>query len=143
MKLKDLLFDGVFSVQVIKDADNETLSGVGVDCLGYAGVHFIACALKGEAANFSLKAQGADASNYSDAADLADTATAFSTTTLADAYAVLTLHNPQNRYNRPQVVVPNLAAATPVAVIAILYGQRFTPQSNVGELHAAPAAGTA
>lgn len=129
--------------QVFKAADNETLNGAGVDTAGYEGVAFVAYALKGEALDFSIKAQQAAVSDYSDAADLAGTAETFSTTYVADAHAVLDIYRPIERYVRPVITVPNATAATPLAVIALLYGGRNLPESNTGEFHPSPAEGTA
>lgn len=129
--------------QVIKAADNETLNGAGVDTAGYEGVAFVAYALKGEALDFSIKAQQAAVSDYSDAADLLGTAKTFSTTVGADAHAVLDIYRPEERYVRPVITVPNATAATPTAVIALLYGGRVHPESNTGEFHPSPAEGTA
>ncbi len=129
--------------QVIKAADNETLTGAGVDTSGYQGVAFFVQALKGEALNFAVKAQQAEVSDYSDAADLEGTSVAFATTVGADGSTMLCVHNPTERYVRPIVTVPNASAATPVSVIAVLYGGRYRPESNSGELHVSPDEGTA
>ena len=136
---EDLKIDG----QVIKAADNETLNGAGVDMSGYEGVTFVVHALKGEALNFSVKAQQAQVSDYSDAADLAGTAVAFTTAVGTDGFTTLTIHRPTDRYVRPVVTVPNAAAATPVSVVAIRYGGRYRPETNEGEIHVSPDEGTA
>lgn len=143
--LRTIYHDAVVSVQVMKNADNETLTGVGVDMLGYDGVCFIASALKGEALDFAIKAQQAAVSDYSDAADLAGTSVTFSTTVGADAVAVLEIHNPLERYVRPIVTVPNATAATATSCIAIKYRGKTRPESapTYGELHVGPAEGTA
>jgi hypothetical protein len=143
-----MLFKNVFESckrvpQVIKAADNETLNGAGVDMSGYEGVAFTVLALKGEALNFTIKAQEADESDFSDAADLAGTSVAFSTAVGTDGYAMLDIFRPQKQYVRPVVVVPNATAATPVSVEAIQYGGRFQPETNTGELHTSPDEGTA
>lgn len=143
--IRSIYHDTVVSVQVMKAADNEALNGVGVDMQGYDGVAFIASALKGEALDFSIKAQQAAESDYSDAADLAGTATTFSTTVGADAVAVLEIRSPGERYVRPVVTVPNATAATPTSVIAIKYRGQYLPETapTAGEYHVAPAEGTA
>lgn len=143
-----MLFNNAFEdlkhvPQVIKDADNETLNGAGVDMSGYEGVAFFVQALKGEALDFSIKAQQAAVSDYSDAADLAGSAVAFSTTVGADGSTMLVVHRPTERYVRPVVTVPNATAATPVSVIAVQYGGRYRPDSNSGELLSSPDEGTA
>lgn len=126
------------------DADNETLYGSGVDMNDYAGVAFFAIAGKGEAGSFTLKVQQDSASGYGTAADLAGTAKTFTTATGTDGFAFVEVVNPQERYVRPALVVPNLSAAKSVAIFAIRYGARYLPETNSdGELHVAPAEGTA
>lgn len=126
------------------DADNETLYGSGVDMNDYSGVAFFAIAGKGEAATFTLKAQQDSASGYGTAADLAGTAKTFTTATATDGFAFIEIKNPQERYVRPALVVPNISAAKSVAIFAIRYGARYLPETNSdGELHVAPAEGTA
>jgi hypothetical protein len=101
-------------------------------------------ALKGEALNFTIKAQQGAAANMSDAADLAGTSVAFTTAVGADGQASLEIINPQERYVRAVVAVPDAAAATPVACIAVLHGSDVLPESNTNsEIHVAPAEGTA
>lgn len=129
--------------QVMKAADNESLNGAGVKMDDCEGVAFVVTALKGEAAEFSIKAQQDSSSDYSTAADLAGTSKTFSTAVGTDAICVLDIFRPTELYVRPVVTVPNLAAATPVSVIAIKYGARKTPVTNTGELHVSPAEGTA
>ena len=142
MKLSPIK-NGLISLQTLKAADDETLTGSGVDTLGYAGVTFIAFALKGEILSFSVKAQQDSASNFATAADLAGTATAFATAVATDGLATLEIINPAERYVRPIITVPDAAAATPTGCIAILWGNQYLPESNVGELHYQPAEGTA
>ncbi|HEU4328068.1 MAG TPA: hypothetical protein VFS21_33335 [Roseiflexaceae bacterium] len=141
--MKNLITSMKVDQVALKAADNESLTGTTLDMQGYEGVAFIATALKGEALDFSIKAQQGAASNMSDAADLASTATTFSTTVGADATTVLEVYRPQERYVRCVVTVPNATAATPTAVIAIRYGARVLPISNTGELHLSPSEGTA
>ena len=143
MLFKTMFEDTKVVPQVIKAADNETLLGSGVDMAGYEGVAFYVLALKGEALDFTIKAQQAQVSDYSDAADLKDTAVAFSTTVGADGSTMLEIYRPTEQYVRPSIGVPNATAATPVAVIAILYGGRVRPEVNVGEIHVSPDEGTA
>lgn len=131
------------SIQSLKSADNETLTGAGVDMLGFDSVIFIPFALKGEALNFTIKAQQAAVSDYSDAADLLSTSVAFSTAVGTDGLSALEIHQPNERYVRPITAVPNAAAATPTAVLAIQFNAKDQPQSNSGELHVSPAEGTA
>lgn len=137
--------NGLVTLQAKKSADNETLTGTGVDMLGYGAVAFIVIAEGGEDASFSIKAQQADASNYGDAADLAGSAVAFATVASpsTDGLAVLEVRNPMNRYVRPIVTVPNVATAKLVAVIAIRLDAKDLPVSNAGELHVGPAEGAA
>lgn len=131
------------SIQSLKAADNETLTGVGVDMLGFDSVCFVPMALKGEALNFTIKAQQAAVSDYSDAADLLDTSVAFSTAVGTDGLSGLEIHQPNERYVRPLVAVPNATAATPTAVLAIQFNAKEIPQTNAGELHVSPVEGTA
>lgn len=137
--------EGVVTIQALKAADNESLTGTGVDMLGYKSVLFVAGSLKGEALNFTMKAQQASASNFSSAADLEDSKVEFSTTESADALAMLDVRQPKERYVRPVVAVPDAAAATPTFCIAIRYNAKYKPvtQSAEAELHVTPDEGTA
>lgn len=126
------------------DADNETLYGSGVDMAGYQSVAFFAIAGKGEVGTFTLKAQQDTASNFGTAADLAGTAKTFATATATNGFGFIEVKNPQERYVRPALVVPNLGAAKSVAIFAIRYGGQYRPEANSdGELNVAPAEGTA
>ena len=131
------------SIQSLKAADNESLTGAGVDMLGYDSVCFVPLALKGEALDFTIKAQQGTDSSFTDAADLVGTSVAFSTTIAADALSGLEIHQPRERYVRPVTAVPNATTATPVAVLAIQFNAKDLPQSNSGEVHVSPAEGTA
>lgn len=136
--------NGVVSIQTLKAADDEALNGSGVDMKGHKAVTFIAFALKGEALDFTLKAQQDSASNFATAADLAGTSVAFSTTVGADGVVALEVVEPGERYVRPVLTVPDAAAATPAGVVAILHGGQYLPETNTGaEVHVAPAEGTA
>lgn len=140
---KTMFEDTKFVPQTIKAADNETLVGDGVDMAGYEGVAFFVLALKGEALNFTIKAQQDSDSAYGTVQDLAGTSVAFATTIGADGSTMLDIHRPTEQYVRPSIAVPNATAATPIAVIAILYGGRYRPESNAGEVHVSPDEGTA
>lgn len=141
--MENLSKSTLITIETLKDADNETLTGAGVDMAGYDNVTFVVGALEGEALSFSIKAQQAAASDFSDAADLAGTAVAFSTTVGAKGLAVLEIRQPAERYLRAVVTVPNATAATPTFCIAIRHNPRTLPQTNTGELHTTPAEGTA
>ncbi len=143
MLFKNMFESTKFVPQVLKAADNETLVGQGVDMSGYEGVAFFAYALKGEALAFAMKGQQDTDSAWATVADLEGTSVAFNTTIAADGSTMLDIYRPTEQYVRPSVAVPNAAAATPVAVMAILYGGRVQPESNSGELHTSPAEGTA
>ena len=143
MLFKNMFESCKYVPQVLKAADNETLVGQGVDMSGYEGVAFFVFALKGEALNFAMKAQQDSDSAWGTVADLKDTSVAFSTAVGTDGYTMLDIYRPTEQYVRPSVAVPNAAAATPVAVIAVLYGARYQPVSNAGELHTSPDEGTA
>lgn len=126
------------------NADNETLTGAGVDMLGYQGVVFFAAAQKGEVATYGLKAQQDDDVAFGAAADLAGSNVAFTTAIGTDGFAFLEIHNPTERYVRPKLVVPNVTTPTAVCVIALRYGKNWRPETNAdGEFHEAPAEGTA
>ena len=75
-------------------ADNETLTGAGVDMLGYQGVVFFASALKGEIKTYGLKAQQDTDVAFGSAQDLAGSNVAFATGTSTDGFAFLEIHNP-------------------------------------------------
>lgn len=143
MLFKTMFEDTKYVPQVLKAADNETLVGQGVDMSGYEGVAFYVVALKGEVLDFAIKAQQDIDSAYGTVADLKDTSVAFSTTIAADGYTMLDIYRPTEQYVRPSVAVPNATAATPVAVIAVLYGGRNRPETNAGEIHVSPDEGTA
>lgn len=126
------------------DADNETLYGSVLDMADYTAVVFFAAVQKGEAATFTLKAQQGLVSNLSDGADLAGTAKAIVIATNTNGFGFIEVKNPQERYVRPALVCPNVGAAKGVAIFAIRYGNRYLPETNSdGELHVAPAEGTA
>jgi len=143
----NILKDTAVSVQTYKSADNETLTGAGVDMKGFRGVAFIVGAAGGEDfSTWSVKAQQDTASNFGTAADLAGTATAFSTVASpsTDGIAVLEIVEPTERYVRPVITVPNVSTAKIAFCVAIKYGAEELPVgSNVGELHVSPAEGTA
>ena len=138
---------GSINVQVAKGtADNEDLTGAGFDMTGYSGVMFIAGMMSGEAGTISLKAQQAGSANFGDAADLVGTATTAVAGTAATGYAcaILEIVDPQERYVRPILTVPNLNTANAAWVIGIAYGPDILPVSNSNaELHVSPAEGTA
>jgi hypothetical protein len=139
----NLITDLKFDLVALKAADNETLTGSTLDMQGYEGVGFLAGALKGEILAVTVKAQQGAASDMSDAADLLGTSTAIATTVAADGFGVLEVYKPQERYVRPLLIMPNATAATPAFVVAIRYGKSKLPITNSGELHIAPAEGTA
>ena len=142
--MRALQKDAVVAIQSLKAADNESLTGTGVDMRGKKGVAFSVIALKGEALDFTIKAQQAAESDYSDAADILGSSVAFSTTIGADGLALLEIKEPGERYVRPIIAVPDAAAATPVSCISIAYGGDILPESNTNaELHVAAAEGTA
>ena len=138
-------FDTQVDLQIIDaDADNETLYGAGVDMAGYAGVGFFASVIKGEAANFTLKAQQDTVSNFASAADLAGTGKTIAIATGTDGFGFIEVRTPQERYVRPALVCPNVGTAKSICIISIRYGAQNLPETNAdGELHNAPAEGTA
>lgn len=139
-----LIKDTKISIQALKSADNESLTGATLDMLGYDSVAFIAGALAGEALDFTIKAAQGAASDLSDAADLEGTSITFATTTTVNGLTTLEVHQPRERYVRAVVAVPNAAAATPTFCIAIQFNMGIKPYAtNAGELHVSPAEGTA
>jgi hypothetical protein len=132
-------------LQVIKlNADNETLTGVGVDTLGYQGVVFIVSVDGLEVANFSIKAQQDSDVAWGTVQDLLGSSVAFTTGIGTDGFAFVEIKNPLERYVRPQVVVPNVTTPTAVSVVSIRYGKDWLPETNAdGEFHDHPIEGTA
>ena len=127
----------------LKSADNETLTGSTLDMKGYDSVAFIVGALKGEALNFSIKAQQDSDSAMGTPADLLGTSVAFATAVGTDGLTTLEIVQPQERYVRGLVTVPNATAATPTFLMALQFNAKDLPVSNDGELHISPAEGTA
>lgn len=145
--IKSILQDTVVSVQVYKAADNEALTGAGVDMQNFRRVAFIVGAAGGEDfSTWSIKAQHDDASNFGSAADILGTAVAFSTVASpsTDGVAILEIVEPTKRYVRPVITVPNVNTAKVTFCIAVKWGPNNKPTSNAaGELHVSPASGTA
>jgi len=145
--LMSMLEDTVVSIQVYKAADNETLTGSGVDMKGYRRVAFIVGAAGGEDfSTWAIKAQQDVSSAFGSAADLLGTAKTFSTgaSPSTDGVAVLQIVEPTERYVRPIITVPNVSTAKVTFCVAIRFGAKELPVSgNVGELHVSPAEGTA
>lgn len=131
------------STCALKAADNEVLTGSTLDMQGFDSVTFVAAALKGEALDFSIKAQQGAKADMTDAADLAGSSVAFSTTTTIDGMAALEIHQPRERYVRALTTVPDAAAAKPTSIIAIQFNSKNVPLVNIGKLLISPAEGTA
>ena len=131
---------GVIPQAIEPAADNEDITGAGVDMQGYqGGVMFIAYAEGGEALDFSLAVEAGDKSDFSDATDLIDpdtgvaAAATFSTTAdPLDGHACLEGIRPRQRYLRPVLTVPNANTAKAVAIIAILTDPYHAPVDNEG-----------
>jgi hypothetical protein len=141
--LKSIYHDTLLAVEALKaDANNETLTGAGVDMQGFEGVAFILVAGLGEVASWSIKTQQDSDAAFGTAVDLEGTATTVATAVATNAIGVLDIYQPQERYVRPIVTVPNIAAV-PGVVISIRYGARVMPQTNTGEFHQSPDEGTA
>ena len=129
---------------IIVTADNATYAGTGVDMNGYQGVVFIAMGRQQEAATWSIKAQQDSASTYASAADLYNTSVNMVVGTEANGFVFVEVQNPEERYVRPVITVPNLSTPTGLAVFSIRYGKDYRPETNSdGEFHSAPAEGTA
>jgi len=137
--------DSVVSVEAYKvDADNEAVTGAGVDMLGYSGVLFIGVVGKGEVATHSIKAQQDSDSAFGTAADLLGSAKSFASAVATCGQVILDIHKPQERYVRALLTVANLTTAGPALILAIKYGPVNKPTTNMaGELHVSPAEGTA
>ncbi len=145
MSIFDFFSDSQPDIQLLDaDADNETLYGIGCDMANYKHVAFFALVQKGEAATFTLKAQQDTASGYGTAADLAGTAKSIAIATATNGFGFIVIKNVQERYCRPALVCPNVGTAKVVAILSIRWGSRSLPETNSdGELHVAPAEGTA
>jgi hypothetical protein len=145
--LKSIYHDAAITVIDIRDADNETITpSAGVDMKGYEGVAFAVVVDGGEeVAGFSIKAQHDTTSDFSaDPQDLEGSSISFSSHATNEIVRVLDIGRPRERYVRPVVVVPNMASATPVAILAIRYNPREFPTSvHTGEFHQSPDEGTA
>ena len=129
---------------VLANADNTTYYGTGVDMLGYQGVVFFACAKKGEIMTYGLKAQQDSDAAWGTVQDLNDSNVAFATAVATDGFAFLDIKNPDERYVRPALVVPNVVTPNSVAIISMRYGKSTLPETNAdGELHGHPIEGTA
>ncbi len=103
-----ILYDTLVSIQVYKSADNESLTGTGVDMKGYRGVAFIVGAAGGEDfSTWAIKAQQDSASGFGTAADLAGSSKTFSTVASpsTDGLAILEIVEPTERYVRPIITV--------------------------------------
>jgi len=133
------------AISSLKTADNETLTGAVIDTAGYEGVLFVAVALKGEAADYIMKAQQDTVVGMGTAADLIGSAVTFNTTIGADGIGVLDIFHPAERYVRAVVTVPNITTPVPCSVVAILYGPIKAPVTQVAdsERHIYPSEGTA
>ena len=103
--LKSIYHDTLLAVEALKaDADNETLTGAGVDMQGFEGVAFILVAGLGEVASWSIKAQEDSDSAFGTAADLEGTATTLATAVATERSACWTSTSP-GRYVRPVVTM--------------------------------------
>jgi len=133
------------SIQALDgSADNEALTGAGVDMQGFDSVAFVTGCLFGEELDLSMKAQQDVTAAFATAADIKDSAVAFTTDVYTSGLATLEIHNPQERYVRPIITVPNADAAKAVFCIAILFNANKHPVgANDGELLVSPAEGTA
>lgn len=138
-----ILRDTKISIQALKSADDEALTGAGVDMQGYDSVIFIAGALEGNVGSPTMKAQQDSASNFGTAADLLGTSVTFTTAADAKGLVGLEIVQPAERYVRPILTIPNWNAV-PVFCLAIQFNAKDQPYAtNAGELHVTPAEGTA
>ena len=145
MTIKSILHDTKGVLQALDNsADNETLTGNGVDMQGYDSVCFITGAQLGEELTFTQKVQQATDDEYSDAADLADSSDSFTTDVYTDGLLFTEVHHPRERYVRPVITVPDANTAKAVFCVALLFNSTKGPLgANEGELLTSPAEGTA
>lgn len=142
--MHNLSLDGYQTVQALKSADNETLTGSGVDMLGYESVMFLVGALHGEELTFTIKVQQDSDSEFGTAADLEGTSDTFTTDVYTDGLCSSDIHQPQERYVRPVITVPDAVSAKSVFCVAIQYNAKYKPISNTNnEIHVSPDEGTA
>ena len=144
--MRNLLSGAKVSVQAFKGtANNETLTGAGVDMAGYESVVFIGIVQSGKAGTITMKAaQDTDAA-YGTAADLLGTSVSTIAGTAATAYgtAMLEIQGPRERYVRPVMTVPDMGTAA-CTILAIQFSADYLPVTNTGsEVHLSPAEGTA
>lgn len=141
------IYQGVqVTVELLQIADNELLTGATIDMKGYEDIAFIAACGAIEAGDvYTMKVQSGAQSTMGDAADLLGSGLGFTMSTSTFGEAIVDIHNPQERYVRACLEVPNLTSTVaPVTVIAIQYNPRVIPVTNVNaEGHNAPAEGTA
>ena len=135
------------SINTLKyNADNETLTGVALDMTGFDSIAFVGLAMSGEAfSTWAIKGQMNDDSGFTAASTMASTSVTFATTTAAAGHglAILEVHRPQKRWVRALMTVPNVTTPRAAGVLAIQFNAKDLPQTNSGELHISPAAGTA
>lgn len=124
-------------------ADNETITSAEVDMQGFEGVAFVVTIDGGQAIAWSMKAQQDTVTGMGSAADLEGTAMSFTESATVQIVRVLDIKQPQERFVRVVLTVPNVDTATAVAILAMKYGAAVKPVGNTGELHQAPAEGTA
>ena len=142
--MKNIFHDCLVTVELIEaDADNASYSGAGVDMQGFEGVAFILAFGDTESGGYTIKAQQDTTSGFGTAADLEGPSILCTTVTTGNLVEVLDIYQPQERYVRAVVAVPNLTTAQEAAIIAIRYGAHEKPQTNVGEFHPSPSEGTA
>lgn len=142
--MNSILKNAKITLCAIKAADNEELTGTTLDMQGYDSVIFIAGAVAGEAADFTINAEQDSASDMSTKADLAGSSVTFSTTTSANAQTALEIHQPRERYVRAILTAPDLSAAKAAVLFAIQFNAKDAPYaSNAGEIYVSPAEGTA
>lgn len=143
------MITSVFEEVLIEDValqteDNDTITTDEVDMQGFEGVAFVVTAQEGQTlAGWSIKAQQDTVTGMGSAADLEGTAVAFSSAAASRVTRVLDIKQPQERFVRAVITVPNLNAETIVSCLAIKYGAAVKPVGNSGELHQAPDEGTA
>jgi hypothetical protein len=126
----DLLRDGVISIQALDGAaDNETLTGSGVDMLdgSFNSVLFAAGGVKGAELEFNIKVFAAAGPTFANEIELDGSDTDFEADVYTDGVVAVQVHNPQQRYLRPKIVVPNVQTGIPIFCVAIRYNSQYKP----------------
>jgi hypothetical protein len=146
--MKSVYHDIKFALVAEKiNADTETVSTSVIDTAGYEGCVFLIGVAKGEIAAVTAKVKQDTALAFNvDPQDLLGSNVAIPTAVLTPASGIIDIYQPQERFLRCDVAVPNVNTAVAVQVWAGLYGAHTAPATQVAtasEFHASPGEGTA